>query len=274
MRIVGATCPAGTIVTAQIQGVRPDGAPDGTVLASGQGTMPLGTIVLSSGVFFAADAQFTLVFGSDQNCTVRPNNFDSYPGTGYIATNITNWQTQLSVDGRHDLPFVTLIEPLSQSGLIPMSTSRGEHAATRLPMARCLLSGGNGTNQADIYDPAANSVAPVFNTVTLAVSTMSIGRSGHTATLLDNGKVFIAGGYDNLGAALSTAEIYNPRRGTFTAIASMSQARFRHTATKLPDGNVLIAGGTDSIFQDTAKRGALPVGDQHLRLDRQHAQRA
>ncbi len=66
---------------------------------------------------------------------------------------------------------------------------------------------------------------------------MTAARSSHTATLLPNGKVLIAGGGQ-------TAELYDPVTGLFTPIGSMAISRFWHTATMLPDGTVLIAGGS------------------------------
>jgi hypothetical protein len=66
-------------------------------------------------------------------------------------------------------------------------------------------------------------------------------RTRHTATLLPNGKVLVAGGND--GHALSSAELYDPASGTWTATGSMGTARERPTATLLPNGKVLVAGG-------------------------------
>jgi hypothetical protein len=80
---------------------------------------------------------------------------------------------------------------------------------------------------------------------------MTTARAGHTATLLNNGMVLIAGGCStcsyNLSGALSSAELYNPATGTFTALAgSMVTARALGTATLLSDGTVLINGGVNS----------------------------
>ena len=62
-------------------------------------------------------------------------------------------------------------------------------------------------------------------------------RVFHTATLLNNGKVLVAGGHD------ASAEIFDPTSGTFAATGSMSVGRDSHTATLLANGKVLIAGG-------------------------------
>jgi len=73
---------------------------------------------------------------------------------------------------------------------------------------------------------------------------MSTTRTWHTATLLPSGKVLVAGGYGN--GFLSSAELYDPALGTWTATGAMSTARGWHTATLLPNGKVLVAGGFNS----------------------------
>src|SRR5216117_3338627 len=75
-------------------------------------------------------------------------------------------------------------------------------------------------------------------------------RAEHTATLLANGTVLIAGGRDAADQALASAEIYDPATGGYTLLASPLPAPiWGHTATRLDDGTVLIAGG---------RRGASP----------------
>lgn len=66
-------------------------------------------------------------------------------------------------------------------------------------------------------------------------------RAWHTATLLDNGKVLIAGG---LGPQPPTsAELYDPATGAFAPAGEMVEPRFMHAAARLSDGRVLVVGG-------------------------------
>src|SRR5688572_13122070 len=74
-------------------------------------------------------------------------------------------------------------------------------------------------------------------------SPMAMARQHHTATLLPNGKVLVAGGDDGSFDSLSSAELYDPATGTWTNTGPMNTARRDHTATLLSNGKVLVAGG-------------------------------
>jgi hypothetical protein len=66
---------------------------------------------------------------------------------------------------------------------------------------------------------------------------LATARYEHTATLLGNGTVLIAGGW-NGGTTFSSAELYNPSTGRFSATGSMAVPRSSHTATLLNSGMV------------------------------------
>ena len=72
---------------------------------------------------------------------------------------------------------------------------------------------------------------------------MTTARSEHTATLIADGRVLLAGGYGAGNSELSSAELYDPSSATFTATGRMTAGRRMHTATLLPNGQVLIVGG-------------------------------
>jgi len=75
---------------------------------------------------------------------------------------------------------------------------------------------------------------------------LNIGRVEHTATLLANGQVLVAGGFGSTND-LVDAELYDPTSGIWTPTGSLSFARSGHSATLLPNGKVLVAGGYDAL---------------------------
>ncbi len=81
---------------------------------------------------------------------------------------------------------------------------------------------------------------------------MPSARAGHTATLLLDGNVLIAGGKDASRQALSSTELFNPATGAYHRVGDLAAPVWGHTATPLQDGTVLIAGGRDSSGQPVA----------------------
>jgi N-acetylneuraminic acid mutarotase len=73
-----------------------------------------------------------------------------------------------------------------------------------------------------------------------------VSRSGHTATLLPNGKVLVTGGESDSSiyyGILDWSDLYDPGRDTWTHVGNMARARMNHTATLLRNGLVIVTGG-------------------------------
>src|SRR5689334_7733377 len=83
----------------------------------------------------------------------------------------------------------------------------------------------------------------------IPTGSMITPRGGHTATLLSNGTVLVAGGATTgfPSQISATAELYNPDTGTFTPTGNMTVPRGQHSATLLGNGKVLIAGGRNGM---------------------------
>jgi Tol biopolymer transport system component len=154
-----------------------------------------------------------------------------------------------------------------------MTAMRAGETATLLQDGRVLITGGGNCGDAahagtwasaELYDPATGTFS--------ATGSMSKPRESHTATLLPDGRVLITGGITGAsplaslsvvlasyrgpiapatssGVAatssnvLASAELYDPKTGTFSKTGSMSTFRDDHTATLLQDGRVLVVGG-------------------------------
>lgn len=125
-----------------------------------------------------------------------------------------------------------------------MAQARESDSATLLQDGRVLIVGGQNDQvlaSAEVYDPKTGKFSPT--------DSMIAPRENHTATLLADGRVLIAGG-NGAGsddqAPVASAEVYDPKTGTFSPTGSMTAARKRAGASLLGDGRVLIVGGEDA----------------------------
>jgi hypothetical protein len=84
----------------------------------------------------------------------------------------------------------------------------------------------------------------------VGVADMSVSRTAHTATTLQDGRVLLVGGLETAG---SSAELFDPRTRAFTSTGSLNTARATHTATMLNNGRVLIAGGYNGAYLATTE---------------------
>ena len=133
--------------------------------------------------------------------------------------------------------------------------SRAGHTATLLPNGQVLVAGGVTSDVVD--SPGGTfylSSALLYNLATggwPVTGSMGTARVYHTATLLPNGEVLVAGGLGT-NDYLSSAELYDPATGTWTPTGSLAFARADPTATLLPNGKVLVAGGGGTNYSSVA----------------------
>src|SRR5262249_10603431 len=79
-----------------------------------------------------------------------------------------------------------------------------------------------------------------------ATGALNVARFDHSATLLQNGKVLVVGGF-GAGKMLSSCELFDPANGTWRVNGNLNTPRQRHTATLLTDGKILVVGGGEPI---------------------------
>lgn len=130
------------------------------------------------------------------------------------------------------------------SAAASLFTPRLAHAGVTLYGGKVLVTGGGNLSadspaeylsSAELYDPASNTWR--------AAGEMSIPRANHTATLLADGRILVAGGLNSVGRGIAGAEIYDPRTNSWSPAGAMREARYHHTATILPNRKVLVTGG-------------------------------
>jgi N-acetylneuraminic acid mutarotase len=126
------------------------------------------------------------------------------------------------------------------------TSARELHTSTLMPNGQVLVVGGLSYSSsatvalatAELYDPANNTWRSVAN--------LPQPRRYHTATLMPNGRVLIAGGHNN-GISFSSTVLYDLASNTWSFDASMTGQRQDHTATLMPNGRLLVVGGISSL---------------------------
>ena len=226
-----------------------------------------------------------LVVGSDNTCEIYDPAAGTFSPTGQTlfthgnmltATLLSNGRV-LIVGGTVSPSAAELYDPLSGAFVttgLPVQPHGYFHSATLLNDGRVLIVGelvnaGTGglatdTNAgAETYDPQTGTFAEA--------GAMASNRNLHTATLLADGQVLIAGGYAKGAAApdstkFDTAELFNPSSGGFLLTGSMEEPRAAHFAALLPNGTALLGGGD---FNDPTAE-IVRSDDRHIHTNRQH----
>jgi hypothetical protein len=224
-------------------------------------------VVLNPTTVVAGQASAATVTVTDSG-SVPPGTADTFATTGAPATGRTGFTSTLYADGLvlvaggtdagNNVLQSAAIYTVSGAGFAAadhLNAARTGAVAVLLPNGKVLVAGGssdgtaNGAlNTAELFDPGAGTFTPTTHTMTAA-------RFGTTATLLNTGKVLIAGG-QNSGGVLNGAELYDPAADTFTATGNLNTARTGAAATLLGGGKVLIAGGSSDGTANGALNGA------------------
>lgn len=126
-----------------------------------------------------------------------------------------------------------------------MAQARAEHQMVRLSNGRVLITGGRSTHSSS---PTSLFTSELFDFRTRTwsmASSLSTGRHAHSATVLSNGTVLVAGGVAG-STTLSSAQVYSPSNGIWTTVGSLATARAGHKAVRLNDGRVLVVGGSSN----------------------------
>src|SRR5262245_9140773 len=201
---------------------------------------------LLGAVVMLAIATWVSASSSEQ---VKPIDNLTTPRTGHTATALSDGRILITggrdADG-HLVAASEIFDPETQttSASAELHTARVDHTATELADGRVLITGGAGSSgalsSAEIFDPAHAE-----NGFVTVASSMSTARTRHTATLLNDGHVLIAG-----GDAQGSAELFDPATGTFMpTIWPLTMARSGHTATLFTDDSVLLAGGNTATME-------------------------
>jgi hypothetical protein len=139
-----------------------------------------------------------------------------------------------------------------------MTIPRVGHAAVLLHSGKVLIVGGwighGETDSAELYGDTVTASAEIFDPVTkkfAVTGSMLTVRYKHSAGLLPDGRVLIAGGSDDRGwsGKMNSAEIYDPAKQTFTAASPLHDSRFKlpPEAVQLAFGQLLFAGGSKAV---------------------------
>jgi hypothetical protein len=225
--------------------------------------LPDGKILVVGGASYASGS-----FGSSDSAELYDPAIEAWRTTGSLHVARYSHTATLLPDGR--VLVVGGINCEGRSGCLPshlasaelydaaketwtltgqLNVAQGNHTATLLPDGKVLVAGGGVTCESGLCSPSSLAAAgELYDAATetwTATGNLNQPRGSHTATLLSNGQVLIAGGNDSVYNAdfFVSAELYSPPTGRWSRTGDLNTARGNHTATLLPNGQVLVIGG-------------------------------
>jgi PKD repeat protein len=255
------------------------GGLNGNILASAEIFDPKSeTFTPTSPMFYAhtqhrsillPNGKVLVVAGSTAQCEIYDPLADTWSPAGQLPYAATRLDAALLPDGTviaaggYNYPdsgspsaFVNLYDPTTNTwrSLAPMLVSRLDHTLTVLPDGRVLIVAGTDSNytlnSVEIYDPTAGA-----NGQSQLTDALVDDRRAHSATLLPNGDVLVAGGYQGdpgVGQAgqlcLASVQVFQHLSHTWSPVQLMTTSHSEHIASLLLTGKVLVAGGVNPAY--------------------------
>jgi N-acetylneuraminic acid mutarotase len=218
--------------------------PTGKVLVFGGFQQNTAISLASAEVYDPDTANWTMV--ADMNA-VRADFFSGVLGDGRV----------ISAGGNPCCPYTALqssevFDPGSAAWTLTgdLVESLSQTKLTILADGSAFVAGG--TTGVQPFSIVANSERFDPGTDTWSAGApMSQARFTHTQTLLNDGRVLVAGGRDVNETPVTSSEVYDPASDSWESAGEMSTPRYLATATRLLDGRVLVAGGGISFLQGT-----------------------
>ena len=158
-----------------------------------------------------------------------------------------------------------------------MDAARVSHRTVLLNDGRVMVIGGaqrtGPYDTVEFYNPATETwVSDPFLGSWEKAPPLVQSRAGHTATILDDGTLLIAGGRARLDETdiqtlvdfIPSTEIYDPSSGESRAVSDMNDPRGGHIAARFPDGRVLVAGGRQLVIDEEETRKITFIGTAEI----------
>ena len=146
-----------------------------------------------------------------------------------------------------------------------LNLPRTQGTLTLLPDGRVLAAGGGieaapswiSTASTELFDPKSGQWS--------IAAPMSVARAIHTATLLKDGEVLVAGGattyHGSTGNVTNRVEIFTPKTGKWRAVASLPKPLYVQSAGLMTDGKVIVAGGWWATSNADPSHGNVQIYD-------------
>lgn len=217
--------------------------------------------------YVRSDSPLTLpngdaLFGAGDSCSIYKYDFALGKFVEVRTKTGCNWRQFAPLSGgnvlvteQNNYSFTTSVYSASTGQFTPTGvmsiSSRCWPRSVYLPAtARLLITGGDDCADIESYNTAELFVPSQGTGGAFSLLTMQAERAYHSATVLSNGNVLVAGGWRYSDWTVqSSAEIYDAASGAtgaFVATGSMPMPRAYHGSVLMKDGRVLIAGGSDN----------------------------